>query len=85
MPGFEPKEVKVELVGERLTIEAEHKEPAEEGKKEEERVYAHVKRVITLPPGVNPEKIEATYRNGVLEVHVPRTPEPTGRRIEVKT
>jgi HSP20 family protein len=91
LPGFEPEEVKVELVGELLTVEAEHKEPAEEKAKEEkpekkvERAYAHVKRVITLPPELELEKTEAVYRNGVLEVHVPRKPEAVGRRIEVKT
>jgi len=83
LPGFEPAELKVEVLGERLTVEAEHKEPAE--KKETERTYAHVKRMVTLPTGVEPEKVEATFRNGVLEVHVPRKPEAAGRRIEVKT
>jgi len=91
LPGFEPSEVKVEVLGERLTVEAEHKEPAEkagETKKAEEpaeRAYAHVKRTLNLPPGVEPEKAEAIYRNGVLEVHVPRIPEAVGRRIEIKT
>jgi HSP20 family protein len=92
MPGFEVGEVKVEVTGETLTVEAEHKEPAEAEKKEvkpekeekEERVYAHVKRTITLPPGVEFEKAEAVYRNGVLEVHLPRKPEAIGRRVEVK-
>lgn len=85
LPGFEASELKVEFMGEALTIEAEHKAAAE--KKEEERkpTYAHVKRTMTLPAGVEPEKAEATYRNGVLEVHVPRKPEAAGRRIEVKT
>src|SRR5262249_47818188 len=41
MPGFEPAEVKVELTGNTLTIEAEHKESAEK-KEEKERAYAHV-------------------------------------------
>lgn len=94
LPGFEPAEVRVELLGERLTVEAEHREPAEkpaekpEGTPERtttERAYAHVRRVITLPPEVEPEKTEAVYRNGVLEVHIPRRPEAVGRRIEVKT
>jgi len=85
LPGFEPAEVKVEVLGERLTMEAEHREPAEKAEEAAERAYAHVKRVVTLPPGVELEKVEATYRNGVLEVHVPRTPEAVGRRIEVKT
>lgn len=83
LPGFKPEEVKVELLGERLTVEAEHKVAAEKGKEESKRV--HVKRTITLPPGVELEKAEATYRNGVLEVHVPRKAEEVGRRIEVKT
>lgn len=86
LPGFEPAEVKVEVIGEYLKIEAEHKEPpVEEGKEEAERKYVHVKREVTLPAGVEPEKVEAVYRNGVLEVHIPRKPETVGRRIEVKT
>jgi len=87
--GFELEEVKVEVVGELLTVEAEHMEPVEkkEGKEKEkvERGYAHVKRMVTLPPELELEKIEAVYRNGVLEVHLPRKPEVVGRRIEVKT
>jgi len=96
LPGFEPSEVRVEMLGERLTVEAEHREPEppttpppektpEKTEERPERAYAHVRRVITLPPEVEPEKVEAIYRNGVLEVHVPRRPEAVGRRIEVKT
>jgi HSP20 family protein len=84
LPGFEPEEIKVELLGERLTVEAEHKEPAEKAEEKTERVHAHAKRVLTLPPGVELEKAEAVYRNGVLEVHLPRKPETLGRRLEVK-
>jgi len=86
LPGFAPEEVKVEVVGELLTVEAEHKEKGKEKEKEKaERAYAHVKRMVTLPPEVELEKVEAVYRNGVLEVHLPRKPEAVGRRIEVKT
>lgn len=85
LPGFEPSEVKVELLTERLAVEAEHKEPAGKAEEKPERAYAHVKRTILLPPGLELEKAEAVYRNGVLEVRVPRTPEAVGRRIEVKT
>lgn len=85
LPGFEPAEVRVEVLGERLTVEAEHREPAEKPEGKAERAYAHMRRVITLPPEVETEKTEAVYRNGVLEVHVPRRPEAVGRRIEVKT
>lgn len=85
LPGFEPGEVKVEVTAEEITIEAEHKVPGKEGKEKTEREYAHVKRVMTLPVGIEPEKAEALYRNGVLEVRIPRMPEVVGRRIEVKT
>jgi len=84
LPGFKPEEVKVEVLGERLTVEAEHKEPAEKAEEKAERTYTHVKRMVTLPPEVETEKVEATYRNGVLEVHFPRKPEAVGRRVEVK-
>jgi len=84
LPGFEPAEVRVELLGEVLTVEAEHREAAEKTAEAAERTYAHMRREITLPAGVEAERIEATYRNGVLEIHLPRTPEAVGRRIEVK-
>jgi len=89
LPGFTPEEIKIEMLGDRLMVEAEHKEPVEKKEKEEakaeEREYAHVKRELTLPLEVELEKAEASYRNGVLEVHLPRKPEAMGRRIEVKT
>lgn len=84
LPGYEPAEVRVEVLGERLTIEAEHREVAEEGEKKTERTHAHVRHVLTLPPEVEVEKAEAVYRNGVLVIHVPRRPEAMARRIEVK-
>jgi len=84
LPGFEPAEVKVEVLGDRLTIEAEHREPAGEGEEVAERTHAHVRRMLTLPPEVEVEKTEAVYRNGVLVVRVPRRPEAMPRRIEVK-
>jgi len=83
MPGFEPAELNVEVIGNRLTVEAEHKEPAEKGAKVEQ-AYAHVKRVMMLPTKIEGEKAEALLRNGVLEVRIPRKPEAVGRRIEVK-
>jgi HSP20 family protein len=83
LPGFEPAEVKVDLAGDRLTVEAEHKESA--AKPEERNERARVRRMLTLPTGIDTEKAEASYRNGVLEVHIPRVPEAVGRRIEVKT
>jgi HSP20 family protein len=83
VPGFEPNELEVSLRGNELTLRAEHREPTE-GEAGERR-HARFERCLTLPPGMDPDKIEARYRNGVLEVHVPRVPEAKPRRIEVKT
>jgi len=94
LPGFELEEVKVTVTPEALTVEAEHK-PAEEAKEKTEtkekvtekpeRAHTYVKHMETLPPEVELEKVEATYRNGVLEIHLPRKAEVVGRRVEVKT
>jgi HSP20 family protein len=82
LPGFEMKELEVELHGNELTIKAKHTEPVEE--KAIEPSYAKLERSVVLPVGIVPEKVEASYRNGVLEIHVPRTPEAKPRHIEVK-
>jgi HSP20 family protein len=86
VPGFEPKEIEVKLTGDVLTIKAEHTEEVKgEAEKPVERRYGKWERVVTLPAGVEPEKVEARYHNGVLEVHVPKAPGLEPRRIEVKT
>lgn len=84
MPGFEAKELELSVTGELLTIRAEHRvEPAAKENVPTER--RRVERTVSLPAGTDPEKMTATYRNGILEVHLPRMPEAQPRRIEVKT
>jgi HSP20 family protein len=86
VPGFEASELEVHLAGELLTIRAEHKEETKaKGEVPVEPPYGLLERIVTLPAGIVPEKVEACYHNGVLEVHVPRTPEAMPRSIEVKT
>ena len=86
LPGFEAKGLDIHIAGNLLTIVAEHKEelPNEKTKKPIENRYGRVERTVTLPTGVVAEKAEATFRNGVLELHVPLAPEVLPKRIEVK-
>jgi HSP20 family protein len=84
MPGFEPTEIEVVVIGDTLKIKAEHKVKVKGKEKEEEAVERRVEREVTLPVGTATEKVEARYHNGLLEIHLPRTPEVTPRRIEVK-
>jgi HSP20 family protein len=83
-PGFEPGEFDVRVTGDVLTITAEHKDAKENGAKTGSRTFARLERVITLPPEADTGTVEATYRNGVLELHFPRKPEAEGKKIEVK-
>jgi HSP20 family protein len=87
-PGFEPSEVDVQVSGNLLTIKAEKKEE-KKGKESnghyEERRHRTFHKSVTLPPGIDPNKIEARYKNGLLEVHVPKSEEAKGKRIPVKT
>ena len=81
VPGFEAKEIEVKISGNLLTVHAERKE--KEGEKE--KLWGELERTVLLPDGVDTEHIEASYRNGVLEVRLPKLPEAKERRIEVKT
>jgi HSP20 family protein len=49
-----------------------------------ERVTGHFSRQLTLPREVDADNIEATYDNGILTLHVPKTPEAQPRHIPVK-
>jgi len=84
-PGFDAKEFEVHASGNMLTIRAEHKEG--EAKKEGETGgwgFRRFERSLSLPTGVAADKAQAQYRNGVLELHLPRTEVARPHRIEVK-
>jgi HSP20 family protein len=84
VPGFEPNELDVELRNNRLFIKAEKKH--EMGEKETGFAYTErcYERFVELPVEMDPAKVEATYRNGVLEIHLPKTETAATRHIPVK-
>lgn len=89
LPGMEMKDIEVTVTDDMLTIKGEKKVERQEDKKGyylSERSYGAVFRTIPLPPGVDGEKAEATFRNGVLTVRLPQTPEAQAKvkRIEVQ-
>jgi HSP20 family protein len=86
LPGFEVGEIEVQLVGNCLKIVAEHKVvPPPKENVPFEKPYGKFEEMLTLPEGIVPEKIEAIYRNGVLEVHIPKPPAAQPKPIVVKT
>lgn len=80
MPGFEENEIDVQIDDGVLTIRGEKEQ---RGDRQEERIRFF--RSVTLPPGVNAEKAQATYRNGVLELHLPRAEGAQSRRVQIQS
>ena len=90
LPGLEQKDIEVSLSDEALTIKGEKKVERKDEKKGyyiSERSYGSVFRSIPLPAGVDSDKAEASFKNGVLTVELPQRPEAKAKvkKIEVKT
>ncbi|OAQ21152.1 Hsp20/alpha crystallin family protein [Thermosulfurimonas dismutans] len=87
VPGLEPEDLEISLSGNFLTIKGEKKQEREE-KKENfyrmERLYGSFVRSIELPAEVEADKVEATYKNGVLKIVLPKKAEAKGKTIKVK-
>jgi len=87
IPGMEAKDIDIAIVGDTLTIKGEKKTEREE--KEEnyhivERSYGSFSRSMKLPAAVDADKVEATYKNGVLTVSCPKKEEVKPKAIEIK-
>jgi HSP20 family protein len=87
LPGMEKENIEVNLTDHMLTIKGEKKK-AEEVKEEKyyrsERSYGAFVRTLELPRDVHGDKIKATFKNGVLEVRMPKTEEAKAKEIKVK-
>ena len=89
VPGISPDEIKIEVDGDRLTVSGSHEESSEEKKDDyvrRERRFGSFSRSMLVPRGVDPDEIEATTANGVLEISIPK-PKPAddgGTKVEIK-
>jgi HSP20 family protein len=78
LPGFEEKELDVQLSNDTLTIKAE-----KEQNSGEEQEYRRFFRSFTLPGAIDANKVKANYRNGVLTLRVPCAEGSQPKRIPV--
>lgn len=86
VPGLSPENVDIDVEEDVLTIRGEKKEEWEEKKPRYhiwERSYGKFQRSFTLPRSVDPEKIEAEFKNGLLSVRLPKTMEAKARKVEI--
>jgi len=78
VPGVDKKDIQLEINDNKLILKAENKEESEindekKGYYKIERNYNSYSRSFYLPEYVESDKIKASYNNGVLEIHIPKT------------
>ena len=86
LPGLSEEDVKIELEDSTLTISGERKvehEAEHEGYYRVERATGSFQRSLTLPKGVDPTAVTASFDRGVLEVRIPKPEQRKPRRIEI--
>lgn len=85
LPGIDPsKDVEIEIGDGQLTISGERREEHKE-KSRREFHYGSFARTVSLPPGAQEEKVEASYTDGVLEVRVGiGTVRPQTRKVAIQ-
>ena len=88
LPGLRLEDIKITIEDNHLSIRGEKTRTQEQKNgtyHRLERVYGTFERTFTLTHAVKSDKVEATYRDGVLEVSVPKAEEAKAREIPIKT
>ena len=86
IPGISEDEISVEYDDGALTVSGQRERTEQ---REDDRFYRYERRfgsfsrTVGLPQGVEEDAIRADYRNGVLEIHVPKPEAPKPRRIQI--
>jgi HSP20 family protein len=89
LPGMDEKNIEVKLSNGSLTIRGEKQQEREEKRRDyylHERSFGTFERAFNLPEGVDADKIEASFKKGVLTVTLPKRPEAIRpeKKIQVK-
>ena len=89
LPGLEQKDIELNLRDNVLTISGEkrqEKSDGDNGRSYIERTYGRFERIIPLGADVDADRVEATFKNGILTVTVPKSPQAQdkARRIEIR-
>jgi HSP20 family protein len=86
LPGVREKDVTVSITGDLLSIKGERRwddESKDQKFLHVERVYGQFERLVQLPMAVQADKVKASYRDGVLEVTLPKAEELKPREIKI--
>ena len=86
LPGMKQEDIEVDLQDNVLTIKGEKKKETKEDQENFQRVersYGSFSRTFTLPANVKPEDIKATFKDGVLEISLPKAEEAKTQKIAI--
>jgi len=87
LPGVDPVDVDISVTGDLLTVRGEKKLDREEKKQDYhlvERQFGSFERTVRLPSTVNPDRIDATFKNGVLTISIEKRSDVAARKIKVR-
>ena len=88
VPGIDPSDLEINATVNALTIKGERKRPSADDKASfhrRERSYGTFSRSVNLPQEINSEKVQASYKHGVLEIMLPKAEEAKPRKIEIQS
>ena len=86
LPGMSEDDVNIEIKDGVLTISGERKSESEEkgeGFHRVERAFGRFSRALSLPDGVDADQVAANFKDGVLEVTIPKPKETQPTRVEI--
>ena len=86
IPGVREKDVTVSITGDLLSVRGERRfeqEPKEQTFLHLERAYGKFERLVQLPMAVQADKVKATYRDGLLEIRLPKAEELKPKEIKI--
>ena len=87
LPGMEKNEIEVNIQDSQLTLKGEKKKGEKIGEKDYyrcERSYGAFFRSVELPQDVQADKVKASFKNGILEVRLPKSEEAKAKEIKIK-
>ncbi|MGH3062911.1 MAG: Hsp20/alpha crystallin family protein [Gaiellaceae bacterium] len=86
IPGFEEKELEIEVTDHVLTVKGERAEEKEEKDKTfwlHERLARAFERRFELPPEADTQEVKAEFKKGILAVHAPKTITAAPKKVEI--
>ena len=87
LPGITKDDVSIEIKENVLTLKGERvevKQVSEDKYFRKERSFGSFYRAFTLPSTINPENIKATFKDGVLEIEIPKPKEEKPKNVKIK-